>query len=144
MRKSEQEFTVATTRLVPGLDALESALRAERLADATVLDLRLVAEEILTNVAKYGHDDDAEHRARMRLTLDADELTLEFRDDGRPFDPVAAQPTDLAAEGGDRPPGSLGLRLVLALVDSAAYARVGSENVLTLKKRLREADGRMP
>ena len=48
-----------------------------------------MAEEILTNVAKYGHDDDAEHCARMRLTLDADELTLEFYDDGRPFHPVA-------------------------------------------------------
>ena len=141
MPKSEQEFTVATTRLAPSLDALESALRAERLADATVLDLRLVAEEVLTNVAKYGHDDDAEHRARVRFTLDADELTLEFTDDGRPFDPVAWKPGDFDAE---RPLGGVGIQLMRALVDSAAYARIGSENVLTLKKRLREADGRMP
>jgi anti-sigma regulatory factor (Ser/Thr protein kinase) len=144
MQRREREFRVATTRLVPGLDALESALREERLPEATVLDLRLVAEEVLTNVAKYGHDDGAEHRVRMRLTLDPDEVTLEFTDDGRPFDPVSPKPGDAEAQGEEPSVGGVGLRLVLALMDAAAYARVGAENVLTLKKRLRAADGRMP
>ena len=132
----EREFRVGTRELGRGLDALEAALRGERVPEATVLDLRLVAEEVLTNVAKYGHDDGAEHWARVRLTLAAGEVTLEFTDDGRPFDPLAAEPPDLAAPVEARAPGGLGILLVRSLVDAAAYVRLGSENVLTLRKRV--------
>ena len=132
----EREFRVVTWKLAPALDALEACLRDERLPEAAVLDLRIVAEEVLTNLAKYGHDDGAEHWARLRLTLASGEVTLEFTDDGRPFDPLAAQPPDLEAAGGERSIGGLGIHLLLSLVDAAAYARVGSTNVFTLRKRV--------
>ncbi len=98
----EREFRVATRALGRGLDALEAALRGARPREETVLDLRLVAEEVLTNVAKYGHDDGEEHRVRVRLTLVADEVTLEFTDDGRPFDPLQRRPRP-PGRGGERP-----------------------------------------
>lgn len=132
----ELEIHVATPKLGPGLDALEAALRGERVPEGTVLDLRLVAEEVLTNLTKYGHDDDAEHGIRVRLTLADGEATLEFTDDGRPFDPLAAKPPDLASQGEERSSGGLGIHLVLALVDAAEYVRLGTENVLTLRKRV--------
>ncbi len=135
MSGSEEHFRVGTRQLGRGLDALEAALRAGRLPEETVLDLRIVAEEVLTNIAKYGHADEAEHWVRVRLELDADDVVVEFTDDGRPFDPLAAEPPD-AAPGGERPAGGLGLELVRSLVDAAEYARVGSENVLTLSKRV--------
>jgi anti-sigma regulatory factor (Ser/Thr protein kinase) len=139
----ERQFRVVTGQLGPGLDALEAALRSGRLSDEAVLDLRLVAEEILTNVAKYGHSDEAEHWVRVRLALVAGEVTLEFTDDGRPFDPLAASPPDVAP-GGERPIGGLGLELVRSLVDAAEYARVGSENVLTVKRHVGGREGDMP
>jgi anti-sigma regulatory factor (Ser/Thr protein kinase) len=131
-----REFVVATRRLTPGLDALEAALRAEHVVEEAVLDLRLVAEEVFTNVAKYGHDDGAEHRVRLHLSLVAEEVVLTFTDDGRPFDPTAAATPDLATPPAERAAGGLGIHLVLSLVDSASYARVGTENVLTLRKVL--------
>lgn len=136
----ETEFRVATLALGPGLAALESALREAGLADDVVLDVRLVAEEVLTNVAKYGHDDGAAHWVRVRLALVPGELTLTLTDDGRPFDPLAVPPPDLAAPAGERPIGGLGIHLLRSLVDGADYARVGAENVLTLRRRL----GRLP
>lgn len=138
-----REFLVDTGALARSLDALEFTLRAERVPEATVLDLRLVAEEVLTNVAKYGHDDTEAHLARIGLTLGPDEVTLEFRDDGRPFDPLQP-PAEPPAPGGERSIGGLGLTLVRALVDDAAYARIGPENVLTVRKRLSGPDGRVP
>lgn len=132
----EQEIRVATPRLGRGLDALEAALCGERLPRETVLELRLVAEELITNLAKYGHDDHDEHWVRIRLTIDRDEATLEFRDDGRPFDPLSAKPPDLLAPLGDRSLGGLGIHLALSLVDAATYTRLGSDNVLTLTKRV--------
>jgi anti-sigma regulatory factor (Ser/Thr protein kinase) len=135
----EREFRVSTTEVAAGLDGLEAALRDARVSAETVLDLRLVAEEILTNVAKYAHDDGGPHEVRMRLALEAGAATLEFSDDGRPFDPLAAPPPD-----GDAREGGLGLPLVRALVDDAAYTRRDSWNVLTLRKRLPGPDGRVP
>jgi anti-sigma regulatory factor (Ser/Thr protein kinase) len=140
----ERELVIASTHLVPGLDALEAALRGERVPDEAVLELRLVAEEVLTNAAKYGHDDGAEHPIRLRLTLVAGEATLEFRDDGRPFDPLAAEPPDLEVPVHQRPLGGFGIRLMLALVDDARYLRDGSQNVLTLRKRVSRGGADVP
>jgi anti-sigma regulatory factor (Ser/Thr protein kinase) len=139
----ERQFRVGTRQLGRGLDVLEAALRAGRVPEEAVLDLRLVAEELLTNVAKYAHADEGEHWVRVRLELLADEVTLEFTDDGRPFDPLAAGPLELAP-GGERPIGGLGLELVRSLVDAAEYARLGSENVLTLRKRVGGSEDDVP
>ena len=128
------ELLVTTSELGAGLDALEAALRAERLPEATILELRLVAEELLTNLAKYGHDDGAAHWARVGLTLVAGDVILELTDDGRPFDPLAAPPPEFS-QVGERPIGGLGVHLVRSLVDAAEYVRRGSQNVLTLRKR---------
>jgi len=132
----DTQFQVGTRELGRGLDAVEAALRAEGIRDETVLDLRLVAEEVLTNVARHAYRDDAEHGIRVRLTVSAESVTLEFTDDGPPFDPLTAAPRWLPDAGGERPIGGLGIHLVVALVDAAVYTRRGPENVLTLMKRL--------
>jgi sigma-B regulation protein RsbU (phosphoserine phosphatase) len=132
---SETLFEVSTRRLWAGLDALEAPLRGGGVPNAAVLDLRIAAEEVMTNLAKYGHDDGDEHTVRIRLTLAAGEVTLEFTDDGRPFDPLAATPPEPLADG-ERQEGGLGLLLVRSLVDASEYARLGSQNVLTLRKRV--------
>jgi anti-sigma regulatory factor (Ser/Thr protein kinase) len=126
---TEGRLRVSTRRLGPGLDALETALRSWDVPAATVLDLRLVAEEVLTNVAKYAHDDGAEHEVRIEVALAVDELVIEFRDDGRPFDPLTAEAPEVEV-------GGLGLVLVRAFVDTAEYARQADENVLVVRKRL--------
>lgn len=137
----ESEFRVGTRALGPGLAALEAALRAAALPDDVVLELLLAAEEVLTNVASYAHEDGAEHWVRVTLDRAADGLTLRFADDGRPFDPLAAAPPDLASPVGERPIGGLGIHLVRSLVDRAEYARVGGENVLTLHRRVGPRQG---
>ena len=140
----QRELRVATSALGPGLDAIEAALRGAGVADAAVLDLRLVAEDVLTNVTKYGHDDGGEHWVLVRLTLAPEEVTLEFADDGRPFDPIAAQRAFLAAPAPEPGTGGLGIHLALSLVDAAQYERRGSENVLTLRKRTGVPRGDVP
>jgi anti-sigma regulatory factor (Ser/Thr protein kinase) len=132
----DTQFQVGTGELGRGLDAVEAALRAEGIRAETVLDLRLVAEEVLTNVAHHAYSDEAQRWIRIRLTVSADRVTLEFTDDGPPFDPLTAAPRWLPDAGGERPIGGLGIHLVLGLVDEAVYVRRGPENVLTLVKRL--------
>lgn len=138
------QFRVGTRELGRGLDGVEAALRSASIRQETVLDLRLVAEEVLTNVAHHAYDDADPHWIRLRLTLLADQVTLEFTDDGRPFDPLAKAPRGPSAQSGQGAIGGLGIHLTLALVDAAKYARRGSENVLTLTKRLNAPDADVP
>lgn len=127
---------IPTRKLGPSLAALEALLRREHLRDETVLDLRLVAEEVLTNVAKYAYDDAQPHEVELTVARDRGEVMLQFVDDGRPFDPLSAKRPDLSAPERDRSLGGFGLDLVRSLTDGAEYARQGARNVLRLRKRL--------
>jgi anti-sigma regulatory factor (Ser/Thr protein kinase) len=119
------------------LDRIEVLCRASGLDEATVLDLRLVAEEILTNVAKYAFAPGATPAVEVVLSLTATEVAIEFCDEGRPFDPLSQPPPDLDAPILERSVGGLGLPLVRALVDEARYTREREANVLRLVKKKR-------
>jgi anti-sigma regulatory factor (Ser/Thr protein kinase) len=109
------------------------------LAEPLVLELRLVAEEVVTNVAKYAYAPGAAAGMELIVSTGDDLVSLEFRDQGRPFDPLAQPPPDLEAPLLERPVGGLGLTLVRALVEDVRYAREGGTNVLRLvKKRLQQ------
>lgn len=131
----------STVALHVALREIEAARRAQRLPHAVVLELRLVAEEVLTNIAKYAHPEPGEHSTEVRLRSGPDEVTLKFRDEGQPFDPLAtatARPDRSRADSGG---GGLGLHLVRSLVESARYSREGACNVLTLTKHVGRRSG---
>ena len=117
------------------LDRLEAACRAAGFPEEAVIDLRIVAEEVLTNVARYGFETGATPALELRVAFTEAEAVLEFRDAGTPFDPLAAPAPDLELPPEARPLGGLGLTLVRALVDEARYEREEAENVLRLVKR---------
>lgn len=116
----------------PVLDRLEAHGRAAGFAEEALLDLRLVAEEILTNIAKYAFPTPDEAAVELRFSVAGASAHLEFRDAGQAFDPLAEPPPDLEAPIEKRGDGGLGLPLVRALVDEARYRREGATNVLVL------------
>jgi serine/threonine-protein kinase RsbW len=132
----------ATTRLgndlaeLPAaLDWLEAALRAGGVGEAVVGELRLVAEEGLSNVIRYAYADAARHSIEVTVEIGDGEIRLVLRDDGRPFNPLAAPAPDLDAAVEQRRAGGLGIHLLRSLVDRADYWRENDANVLRLIKR---------
>ena len=124
-------------RDLPGaLDGVEEFCRSRGLATETALEMRLVAEEVLTNCIKYAHAATEEHVIALRLSASADSLRLEFRDGGVPFNPLDAPLPDLKSRPDERGIGGLGVLLVRALVDDATYVREGSVNILVLIKHV--------
>jgi len=124
-------------RDLPGaLDSVEAFCRGRGVAPEATLDVRLVAEEVLTNFIKYAHAVTQEGAIALRLSASPDAVRLEFRDDGAPFNPLDAPLPDLECGPGERGIGGLGVLLVRALVDDATYAREGSSNVLVLMKHV--------
>jgi anti-sigma regulatory factor (Ser/Thr protein kinase) len=118
---------------------VEDFCRARGLATETALEVRLVAEEVLTNFVKYAHAGTQESVSSLRLSVSTESVRLEFRDEGTPFNPLVAPLPDLASPPEERETGGLGILLVKALVDDATYVREGGVNILILIKHVGSA-----
>ena len=118
------------------LNGVEKLCHAGGLATATGLEMRLVAEEMLTNVIKYAHVASGKPVVELQLAISSQAVRMEFRDTGPPFNPLDIPPPDLSSPPERRGVGGLGLHLVKSLVDDAAYSRKGNTNVLVLIKHV--------
>lgn len=83
--------------------------------------VRLVIEEIATNIIKYSYDEGAPGLIQVRCRADAGVLHVVLRDHGRPFDPRDPPPPDLSEDLEDRDVGGLGIFLVREMCDDIAY-----------------------
>ena len=137
----EQNFRIANRpNEVPGvLNGVDEFCRSHGFAKETAADLRLVAEEVLTNIVQYAHDTDGAHAVELRLSSSSQSVRMEFRDEGTPFNPLDLPAPDLTAAPEDRAIGGLGVHLVRSLVDGASYSREGLVNVLVLIKHVGSA-----
>jgi len=119
-------------RLEESLAAFGSANGLPR---ETLLDLHLIFEEILTNIIKYGYDDDHEHFIDIDMVAGNDAMLFEIVDDGRPFNPLEKPAPDLDTPLMERPIGGLGLHLVRHLTDAIHYVAKGGKNILRFTKK---------
>lgn len=113
--------------------ATEHGLAAEDQARTLI-----VLEELLTNLSRYGYPNQAEPDgvAEVALELEGNRLTIEFGDDGQPFDPLAKATPELDQSVESRPVGGLGLHMVRELSDEAHYSRCNGRNVIRLSCRV--------
>ena len=98
-------------------------------------DLDLIAEELFTNLVKYGPAAGQE----IRIALDRVPGRLEFvvQDfDVEPFDLTQAKPVDVGAPLGERRPGGLGIHLVKRIADDVRYEYEDRTSTITVIKRL--------
>jgi serine/threonine-protein kinase RsbW len=95
----------------------------------------LAAEEVLTNIIKYAYPQDA-GLVEVACGVREGSFVMEFRDQGRPFDPLAAGEPVLSENLHERPVGGLGIHLVRQVMDQVSYERQGQTNLLRLAKVL--------
>jgi anti-sigma regulatory factor (Ser/Thr protein kinase) len=99
-------------------------------------ELNLVLDEVLSNIISYGYSESATGRITVRLNYQPGEVSAEVRDDGKPFDPLQANSPDIAGTVQSRRVGGLGIHFMKELMDNVAYARVGNENRLVVRKKI--------
>jgi sigma-B regulation protein RsbU (phosphoserine phosphatase) len=115
---------------------LSSELSTQGVPKPTIGELQLVAEEVLTNIAKYGQLA-TDRNITLSLTLGEDQLLLEFQDPGLAYNPlVQASRAALGAEADTAEIGGLGVHLIEALTDRQEYIRHDGLNCLRLCKLL--------
>ena len=114
--------------------AVDDIARQDDWPDDLLFKINLVLEEVGLNIIDYAFDGGI-HEFEIRLTSDAEAVTIEAIDDGRPYDPLTETPDpDLDASIEMRPIGGLGVYLVRTMMDRLDYQRVDGKNCLTMVK----------
>jgi sigma-B regulation protein RsbU (phosphoserine phosphatase) len=108
------------------------------LASELVYRVKLVLEEIITNIISYGYEDISEHEISVRLSWKDPRIEIEIKDDGRPFNPLEAPQPDIGKPLVERQIGGLGIHLVRKMMDDLEYRRESDRNCLVLKTKVRE------
>lgn len=116
--------------------AVSEFARAQEWPPEMEFQINLVLEELGLNIINHGHADPEGREIEIEIASEAESVTVEIADDGRPFDPMTEAPApDTESDLADRPVGGLGVHLVRTMMDEARYRREGERNRLTLVKR---------
>jgi anti-sigma regulatory factor (Ser/Thr protein kinase) len=105
-----------------------------KLPDEVTVALNVSLDEILNNIISYAYADSGRHEIVVRLEIRSGCVEVVVEDDGKPFDPLAVPPPDLAA--GMREEGGVGIHFVRSLTDELTYTRREGINQLRFMKRL--------
>ena len=121
------------------LERLSSAIEdlggGDNWPSSLTFQVNLALEELWINVVNHGHDGGF-HKVEIELTSEAEAVTIEITDDGKPFDPLNDAPVpDVMGSLDDRPVGGLGIHLVRTMMDKVRYKREERRNHLILVKR---------
>jgi len=141
--KATSDFRTTFRNRMGDLESFQEAfaafLEAHGVPEEAREEIRLICEEVLVNVISYAYDDDAEHTIEVLASATAEAIAIEFRDHGRPFDPLQVPTPDLNLPPADRPIGGLGIHLVRSLADRVEYRRQDGANLLRVERVLRRA-----
>jgi anti-sigma regulatory factor (Ser/Thr protein kinase) len=115
------------------IESMSEFLSGQSAGPQALYHAQLAAEEMGTNIIKYGYDDKLEHRITLRVECLPDCIRLELLDSGRPFDLREVPDPDPEERLEDRQPGGWGISLVRRLARRMDYKRRGGVNVLTVE-----------
>ena len=99
--------------------------------DLLLMKVSLLLEELVLNVQGYGQV--AGRRFDVEIHSDSSRVSLDFSDNGVPFDPILdAPPPDLLSGIETRQLGGLGVHLVRSFADTIYYRYEDGRNVLSV------------
>ena len=119
--------------LVQLMDFVNRKAQEAGLDPQSLFRVALAAEEILTNIVKYAYPQGG-GRVEVACGLEGQSFVMEFRDQGSPFDPLAAGDPPLSQDIHERPVGGLGIHLVRQVMDQVSYQRQDQTNLLRVAK----------
>jgi len=111
---------------------LQAFLRPCQLPSRTLYALELSLEEIFVNIISYAYEDDRLHTIHFDVDVDDDLIAMQFRDDGRPFNPLAVKAPDPQNPLMERVMGGLGINFVRHMRDMMEYQRQHEWNILRI------------
>ena len=100
--------------------------------EETVGQITIACSEILSNLDSYAYEDGGEIEIQSKCRDKC--MTLIFKDNGEPFDPLRKQDPDVTLPLNERRSGGLGIYIVKKLMTDVSYEYVDHQNVLKVTK----------
>ena len=100
--------------------------------------LAVAVEEIFVNIAHYAYRPEQGGMATIRCCVGGSPLqvTIQFLDNGKPFNPLAKEDADTTLSAEERNIGGLGILMVKKSMDAVDYAYEDGKNILTIRKSI--------
>lgn len=109
-------------------DFFDSCLEEYEIPMRVGYSLKVVADEIYSNIVHYSGAKNAE----VLFVNAQEQITLVFRDDGIPYNPMEADTPDVTADLEDRQIGGLGMFMVKKMCQEVAYEYADGKNQMTV------------
>jgi len=127
----------STNQLDSVLSFIETELEAINCPMKICNQIAIAVEEIFVNIAHYAYCP-IEGQATIRCQIQTDgpqpQVTIEFLDSGKPYDPLANDDPDTTLSAEEREIGGLGIFMVKQLMDDVKYEYKDGKNTLTIQK----------
>ena len=136
--KMGHSFTLKIDNRLEEIDRVNDELiefaTAWGIPSKTSATIRMVFDELLTNVISYAYGDEETHIIEIKVELIDDSILMVIMDDGLPFNPFIQDTPDTELDVDEREIGGLGIHLVMEMLDQVSYQRRVDHNVVTLMK----------
>lgn len=125
----------APDNLMQVQDFIETELLKAGCPPKVMMQIAIAVEEIYINIARYAYCP-ATGEAIICCDTDHDptQVTIQFLDHGKPFDPLSKSDMDMDIPAKEREIGGLGILMTKKLMDGVEYRYENGKNILTLKK----------
>jgi anti-sigma regulatory factor (Ser/Thr protein kinase) len=125
-----ESITKVTDFVNDELEAVGCPMKAQMQIDIAV-------DELFSNIVHYAYNP-ATGPATVRVEVERDPLAvvITFFDNGKPFDPLAADDPDTTLSAEARKEGGLGVFLVKKTMDAVSYEYKDGKNILKIKKNI--------
>ena len=116
---------------------IQQELEQQDCSPKAQIQISIAVEEIFVNIAHYAYKP-VEGDATIRCEVGGDplEVTIQFLDHGKPYNPLEKEDPDTTLSAEERQIGGLGIFMVKKSMDSLDYEYREGKNILTIKKSL--------
>ena len=135
-----KELTVKAVleNLEPVQEFVRKELESLDCSPKVIMQIEIAVEEIYVNIAHYAYNSEiGDAVVRCEIEGEPPQITIQFLDEGVPFDPLEKEDADITLSTEKREIGGLGILMVKKSMDEVEYFYKDKKNILTIKKNLR-------
>jgi serine/threonine-protein kinase RsbW len=114
-------------------------LKPYNIDDKTLINLKLIIEEIFSNICNYAYptkEEDNSIKIQIELNENILKIEMNFIDKGIEFNPLNIQKPETPDSIEDVPIGGLGISIMREYADDLHYKYSNNQNILTITKNL--------
>lgn len=122
------------------LDFVNAELIKFECADVIKTKINIAVEEIFVNISSYAYDKLGDVEVSCNVNEDTFFVEVEFKDRGKPYNPLKRVEPDISASIEEREIGGLGILMTRKLMDDIEYEYKDGKNILTIRKKIEKGE----